>query len=114
VTVEVPLSLRGPRCTCIAPDGATRNHATGCPLFSVYLAYQQGVADERAALAPAAPSPDDAECETCDGSFRHEWPCPAILRCDVEGCDREATCGFPSPGGYLHVCGAHFDPEARA
>ena len=60
----------------------------------------------------AREGPDDAECPTCDGSFRHEWPCPALLRCAVEGCDREATCGFPSPGGYLRVCGAHFDPEA--
>lgn len=49
---EVPLSLRGPRCTCHPPNGVTTNHANGCPLFSVYLAYQQGVSDERA--APAA------------------------------------------------------------
>lgn len=27
--------------------------------------------------------------------------------CDEPGCDQEATCGFPAPGGYRRTCGKH-------
>lgn len=27
--------------------------------------------------------------------------------CDEPGCDREATCGFPTPSGYRRTCGDH-------
>jgi len=27
--------------------------------------------------------------------------------CDEPGCDREATCGFPTVGGYRRTCGYH-------
>lgn len=28
--------------------------------------------------------------------------------CDEPGCDKEATSGFPDPGGYRRTCGLHF------
>lgn len=28
--------------------------------------------------------------------------------CDVEGCDRESSCGFPSDSGYRRTCGEHY------
>ena len=27
--------------------------------------------------------------------------------CDEPGCNREATCGWPSPSGYRRTCGDH-------
>lgn len=27
--------------------------------------------------------------------------------CDEPGCDQEATCGFPAPGGYRRTCCKH-------
>jgi hypothetical protein len=53
------------------------------------------------------------ECPHCDP--RHEWPCPTIPRCDEPGCEREATCGWPTRpggtsgnGGYRRTCGEHY------
>ena len=32
-----------------------------------------------------------------------------LRQCDVPGCDREATCGFPiEGGGYRRTCGTHY------
>jgi len=28
--------------------------------------------------------------------------------CEVDGCEKEATCGTPTKGGYLRCCGEHF------
>ena len=46
------------------------------------------------------------ECEWCVP--RHEWPCPTIPRCDEPGCEKEATCGWPSTDGYRRTCGDHY------
>jgi len=32
-----------------------------------------------------------------------------VLACDVEGCDKEATNGWPSSAGYRHTCYVHND-----
>ena len=53
-----------------------------------------------------APSPFDAEdtiygCPNCgavDG---------IVNACDEPGCNRNATCGWPSPDGYRRTCGKH-------
>jgi len=66
-----------------------------------------------AALAVAATPPAlDVECPHC--VMEHQWPCPTIQRCDEPGCEREATCGWPSRpggtgpnGGYRRTCGEH-------
>ena len=51
----------------------------------------------------------DVECPTCSGSFRHEWPCPEIQRCWVDGCGGEATCGYPCEAHRYHrSCGKHY------
>src|SRR5574343_1782521 len=31
-----------------------------------------------------------------------------VNACDEPRCDREATCGFPDPGGYRRTCGSHY------
>ena len=52
----------------------------------------------------------------CDCEPRHVWPCATIGRCDEPGCEREATCGWPSRpggtgpnGGYRRTCGPHME-----
>ena len=62
---------------------------------------------KREALAPT-PAPLDVECPQC--VVRHEWPCPTIPRCWVEGCGKEATCGYPCVAHRYHrSCGTHFE-----
>lgn len=53
-----------------------------------------------------APNPFDTDlsilgCPACKdvGDF--------IALCDEAGCNAPVTCGWPSPGGYRHTCGAH-------
>jgi len=60
----------------------------------------------------ATPPSLDVECPHC--VMEHQWPCPTIGRCDEPGCEREATCGWPSRpggtgpnGGYRRTCGEH-------
>jgi len=37
-------------------------------------------------------------------------PYPAPWRvCDVEGCKKEYTCGWPSPNGYRKTCFDHWE-----
>jgi hypothetical protein len=45
--------------------------------------------------------------------------CPAcksintlIRACDEPGCNRTATCGWPSPSGYRATCAQHYKPVA--
>lgn len=38
------------------------------------------------------------ECGSCDNFW---------LLCDVEGCERLVTCGWPSPDGYRRTCHQH-------
>ena len=35
-----------------------------------------------------------------------------VNACDESGCQSEATCGFPAPGGYRRTCGRHYVPAA--
>ena len=56
----------------------------------------------------ATPAPLAVECPHC--VVRHEWPCPTIPRCWVEGCGKEATCGYPCVAHRYHrSCGTHFE-----
>lgn len=32
-----------------------------------------------------------------------------VTACDAEGCTRVATSGWPSPKGYRHTCGEHYE-----
>ena len=64
-------------------------------------------AEKIAALATPEPT-------LCDCEPQHVWPCATIGRCDEPGCEREATCGWPSRpggtgpnGGYRRTCGPH-------
>jgi hypothetical protein len=57
------------------------------------------------ALASADP------CPHCD--MQHVWPCPTIPRCDEPGCERETSCGWPSPAGYRRTCGEHYREYER-
>ncbi len=29
--------------------------------------------------------------------------------CDEPGCIKDVSCGWPSPAGYRHTCGTHWD-----
>lgn len=33
------------------------------------------------------------------------------MLCDEDGCEKDASCGFPTPSGYKVTCGDHFKPE---
>jgi len=53
------------------------------------------------------------------GSRRAWTVCPACRAaehftnlCDEPGCNREATCGWPSPAGYRRTCGQHWVKDA--
>ena len=39
-------------------------------------------------------------------------PAPAAA-CDEPGCQRQADCGWPSPAGYRHTCGEHWQRRPR-
>jgi len=64
-----------------------------------------------------APSPFDA-AETIVGCPKCKAVEDIANACDEPGCDQEATCGFPAPGGYRRTCGKHLQwwderPNAR-
>jgi Zn finger protein HypA/HybF involved in hydrogenase expression len=54
------------------------------------------------AANPFDPHTDIVGCPKCKAV---EDLCSA---CDEPGCNREATCGFPDPGGYRRTCHKHF------
>jgi hypothetical protein len=54
-----------------------------------------------------APSPFDAT-DTIVGCPKCKAVEDIVNACDEPGCTREATCGFPDPGGYRRTCGGHF------
>lgn len=29
--------------------------------------------------------------------------------CDMDGCESKVSCGFPTPDGYRHTCGTHYE-----
>ena len=38
-----------------------------------------------------------------------EWACENRVQiCDVEGCDAEVTCGWPTGDGYRQTCSRHY------
>ena len=53
-----------------------------------------------------APSPFDAT-DTVVGCPKCKAVEDIANACDEPGCDKEATCGFPAPGGYRRTCGKH-------
>jgi hypothetical protein len=58
------------------------------------------------AIEAEARAPLEAECPHC--VMEHVWPCPTIPRCDEPGCEKETSCGWPSPAGYRRTCGDHY------
>lgn len=74
-------------------------------------------------------------CEQCDTQFREDAAlkaphpfvgddeisfCPIcknpncfVLVCDEEGCERDVSCGYPSPDGYRRVCRDHFPKQVN-
>ena len=34
-------------------------------------------------------------------------------RCQIVGCNRQATCGTPTPEGYRRLCGEHYTEAER-
>ncbi len=58
---------------------------------------------------PQWPGPDGVEFGYCDKCRSAE---SFVNICDELGCDREATCGWPSPGGYRRTCFDHLKRDA--
>lgn len=108
------------RTSVLDAMGVWPKGANGPIAISAYESLVERLREHRAVVSwaqmqlPAALGSDIAEptldaC-TCD----HQWPCPAVERCDEPGCDREATCGWPTRpggtgpnGGYRRTCGDH-------
>lgn len=55
-------------------------------------------------VSPNPFEPDDTiiGCPSCKGVDT------LVVACDVEGCWKESTCGFPTPEGYRRTCGVHY------
>jgi hypothetical protein len=53
-----------------------------------------------------APSPFDVADTIC-GCPQCKAVNDVVNACDEPGCAREATCGFPDPGGYRRTCVEH-------
>ena len=50
-----------------------------------------------------------AEAEVTKLAKDAEWACEnRVQLCDVEGCDAEVTCGWPTGGGYRQTCSRHY------
>jgi MinD superfamily P-loop ATPase len=64
------------------------------------------ICEEHALLA--APNPFDAT-ETVHGCPVCKSIGTLVPVCDVEGCERPVSCGWPSPKGYRHTCGEHYE-----
>ena len=81
-------------------DEYAKDDHGGCAALDAYRDLSRALRD---ALA-ATERPLD---EGCDCEPEHVWPCATIPRCDEPGCERETSCGFPSPTGYRRTCGEH-------
>jgi hypothetical protein len=57
-----------------------------------------------------APNPFDAT-DTLHGCPSCKSVDVMVLVCDVEGCNKEATSGWPSSKGYRQTCGDHYEHE---
>jgi hypothetical protein len=58
-------------------------------------------ADILRAPSPFDPADELSGCPHCKAI--DQW----VLMCDVPGCKREASCGWPSGDGYRNTCGQH-------
>lgn len=66
--------------------------------------YWQGTTDDML----KAPSPFDSDDEL-QGCPKCKCVNTLVLACDVDGCWKETSCGFPTlDGGYRRTCGDHY------
>lgn len=56
------------------------------------------------------PFDDTDEIHGCPNCFAAEH---IELLCEVNGCERPASCGTPVVGGYAQTCGEHMPTEGR-
>lgn len=73
-----------------------RYRCTGCDVIS----------DENTLLT--ALNPFDAT-ETITGCPICKSVDASVMTCDEPGCSKDVSCGWPSPAGYRHTCGTHWD-----
>lgn len=62
--------------------------------------------DELEALSAPNPFQEGVTIEACPKCREMTL----VECCDEPGCNQQASCGFPSPGGYRRTCGNHYKP----